>query len=516
MRIIRSALNQFDDPKGDSEWYAATTVAFEAFHTVLEFDGKYYFTDGYPYAFPAESKEAALQILLDEYGKYSLVEGEAVYVKPIDGEASLKVGDMISQGNVIDTVSASTSVARKPLKISRGSAIEAEQDLRVPGDGRQNEGEQGYVLRGRKTFSPSIPKEDTHEDIEGYSNLQVPNESDAGSEFENSDDYAQIDKAYMEDVCEYIEEQMLDETYKARCNLVKGFAGIPSIEVTVFDGRPDSENGAPLKVFTISEDNLRGVGVEDDAQAQTDRMVSELDKLYAASDASSDPVLAAELGTDDDYINDLANRTLDRLTDKGYQGGYQIQPDGNYLYFELFDETDEVMSTYLQPLEDITVVWDDLEDDADTLSDAIISSLSSQESDVESSTDIEADAWDDFVADCDKYNAEHNVDRKEWEYKGLTVDQYYEAGESGPDSDIFEFNIYSEGTPVVIDELTNDPNFDMYDNEAIKSYIDKITVEGYELNPIDDSGYDDGYSSSKDYGPSNPWDAPGMSVRDFI
>lgn len=35
-------------------------------------------------------------------------------------------------------------------------------------------------------------------------------------------------------------------------------------------------------------------------------------------------------------------------------------------------------------------------------------------------------------------------------------------------------------------------------------------------NPFDE---DDEYvpsSTARDYGPSNPWDAPGMSVRDFI
>jgi hypothetical protein len=39
---------------------------------------------------------------------------------------------------------------------------------------------------------------------------------------------------------------------------------------------------------------------------------------------------------------------------------------------------------------------------------------------------------------------------------------------------------------------------------------------------VDESDYDDyeeeyiPSSSRRDYGPSNPWDAPGMSVKDFI
>lgn len=37
---------------------------------------------------------------------------------------------------------------------------------------------------------------------------------------------------------------------------------------------------------------------------------------------------------------------------------------------------------------------------------------------------------------------------------------------------------------------------------------------------VDESDYDDEEyipsSTNRDYGPSNPWDAPGMSIRDFI
>lgn len=51
--------------------------------------------------------------------------------------------------------------------------------------------------------------------------------------------------------------------------------------------------------------------------------------------------------------------------------------------------------------------------------------------------------------------------------------------------------------------------------DEIKSAAD---CKRYEYgNP---SGFDDEYytpsATARDYGPSNPWDAPGMSVRDFI
>ena len=40
-----------------------------------------------------------------------------------------------------------------------------------------------------------------------------------------------------------------------------------------------------------------------------------------------------------------------------------------------------------------------------------------------------------------------------------------------------------------------------------------------DYDPYYDTGYEDDYcpsSTNGDYSPSNPWDAPGMSIRDFI
>lgn len=70
------------------------------------------------------------------------------------------------------------------------------------------------------------------------------------------------------------------------------------------------------------------------------------------------------------------------------------------------------------------------------------------------------------------------------------------------------------------------PDFKLYLNSAF-NYRDKVPVELDELSfldtPMDDSDVDLEYeyeytpsATFHDYSPSNPWDAPGMSVSDFI
>lgn len=53
-------------------------------------------------------------------------------------------------------------------------------------------------------------------------------------------------------------------------------------------------------------------------------------------------------------------------------------------------------------------------------------------------------------------------------------------------------------------EMTDDPVAEASD---CPSYFYEETPEEEEYCPS---------SSNRDYGPSNPWDAPGMSIRDFI
>lgn len=42
------------------------------------------------------------------------------------------------------------------------------------------------------------------------------------------------------------------------------------------------------------------------------------------------------------------------------------------------------------------------------------------------------------------------------------------------------------------------------------------TWKGNELYKLDDDDFDTPSSTRGDYSPSNPWDAPGMSIHDFI
>lgn len=63
-----------------------------------------------------------------------------------------------------------------------------------------------------------------------------------------------------------------------------------------------------------------------------------------------------------------------------------------------------------------------------------------------------------------------------------------------------------------------------YSNEQLEDYIqhfnDPIPEKSYEEDIEDEYLSDDDFytpsCTCRDYGPSNPWDAPGMSIHDFI
>ena len=52
--------------------------------------------------------------------------------------------------------------------------------------------------------------------------------------------------------------------------------------------------------------------------------------------------------------------------------------------------------------------------------------------------------------------------------------------------------------------------FSGYNEESEGDYIEKVDIYDYYIEDSDSSG------CCGDYGPSNPWDAPGMSISDFI
>jgi hypothetical protein len=90
---------------------------------------------------------------------------------------------------------------------------------------------------------------------------------------------------------------------------------------------------------------------------------------------SPESIMAADLEQDKDYIERLAKLTVDEVAARGFQAGYQIQPDENYLYFEVFDSEDNVITEYLQLIDDINPIEEDLMNDVDQLATAIMDDI---------------------------------------------------------------------------------------------------------------------------------------------
>lgn len=85
-----------------------------------------------------------------------------------------------------------------------------------------------------------------------------------------------------------------------------------------------------------------------------------------------DSILSASALDDADYLDYLCDLTVSKLGDKGYSVEAQISE--KYITINVYesDSSDEIISTYLQPIEDIEVIWSDLENDANTLVDAVV------------------------------------------------------------------------------------------------------------------------------------------------
>ena len=90
---------------------------------------------------------------------------------------------------------------------------------------------------------------------------------------------------------------------------------------------------------------------------------------------SPESIMAADVEKDRDYLERLAKQTVDEIAARGFQAGYQIQPDENYLYFEVFDADDNVITEYLQLIDDIDPIEEDLADDVDKLATAIMEDI---------------------------------------------------------------------------------------------------------------------------------------------
>lgn len=88
-------------------------------------------------------------------------------------------------------------------------------------------------------------------------------------------------------------------------------------------------------------------------------------------------------------------------------------------------------------------------------------------------------------------------------------------------TEVYDIRVDKNGT-----EYAKNPEYDQYDdigvyystgafNYPYESMVDDSDEDGWD----DDLEEDDYYTPSAtagDYGPSNPWDSPGMSIHDFI
>lgn len=127
-------------------------------------------------------------------------------------------------------------------------------------------------------------------------------------------------------------------------------------------------------------------------------------------------------------------------------------------------------------------------------------------------------AWNDFnLSDCyDEYYTELGITRENITAKCLAevdeitefhvnfINENYEECDLGNNADIEQYKI--KLLEIVFTDLGTDESFNVR-----QDVLDKFNVIG-----IND---DDEYvpsSTNGDYSPSNPWDAPGMSIHDFI
>lgn len=88
-------------------------------------------------------------------------------------------------------------------------------------------------------------------------------------------------------------------------------------------------------------------------------------------------------------------------------------------------------------------------------------------------------------------------------------------------TDTYDIRVDASGT-----EYAKDPKYDQYEDIGVY-YSTGAFNYPYDLTEIYDDEPDEDYlddedeyytpsSTEGDYGPSNPWDAPGMSIHDFI
>lgn len=110
------------------------------------------------------------------------------------------------------------------------------------------------------------------------------------------------------------------------------------------------------------------------------------------------PVMGAANEFDDmEYLDQLGANAVNFIEQQGYTATYTTESE--YLLIQVYADVaceDEICS-FMQPLEDITVIWDDLMDDADTLANAVMDDIPDEYrlDSIESSTNPKY--WDYYV-----------------------------------------------------------------------------------------------------------------------
>lgn len=94
--------------------------------------------------------------------------------------------------------------------------------------------------------------------------------------------------------------------------------------------------------------------------------------LDKPDDVESNKDITAATLSDIDYLEQLGDLTINTLQERGYSADVAV--DDRYITINIYksDSLDEIISTYLQPIEYVEVAWDDLELDALTLAEVVM------------------------------------------------------------------------------------------------------------------------------------------------
>lgn len=132
------------------------------------------------------------------------------------------------------------------------------------------------------------------------------------------------------------------------------------------------------------------------------------------------------------------------------------------------------------------------------------------------------------TVEADSKEQVRDIERNERGVRDIDKRQIYDIDEFYDTFGYYPLSFYAVKDGIAVDTTDARDKADAKYKFNIKDYDEILTEEEfykkYNHDPISDlyeepfqDDYDDYRSSTDgDYGPSNPWDAPGMSVEDFI